>query len=525
MHSLLPHQVEAVERSRLIHGMVFNNSETGTGKSRMAVAIALDGHRAAGEAGHRGLIIAHERNLMGKWVRELEALGESGFVLNGLPALKRARGKGHRWVVVSHASFTRSKAVKEILRELAPTFTDVIIDEVHKLKNRTAKSMQGWRRFIERIAVQRAKADKAMPRIQMLSATPIIHNPADILAPYVMAGMRSRLDELDRCVSWRVKRQRVGEKEFVQKTAIKWHKGPEALAILRRNRIHVRKADCFPPAAPPTVFHPVLVDVDAKELADMTFELMKRSWRLGLPKKKREPSEEEKEWILEAYRRAASNYSLGQQILTDDVIGCAEEGGMTEAQRNALAMQVVNATLQAEGVLLAPGAAVYAAELAREGKLVVFAEHKRPLRIFAEALPEGLKPVFIHGDQTNPQNKAAEMAFRQGDAPVLCGTYRKAGSGIELTPALHCLILQRSYAPADVGQAVNRIHRLNTIGQTRAHTARARTADGTVLRIERALGEIHERKWRAAMEVDVHGELHPDETDHPYLSLRGEDEL
>jgi len=103
-------------------------------------------------------------------------------------------------------------------------------------------------------------------------------------------------------------------------------------------------------------------------------------------------------------------------------------------------------------------------ELTSDGhRALVFSQFTRFLmKIRSRLSAEGLKCCYLDG-QTQGRRQAV-AAFEAGAAPVFLISLKAGGTGLNLTQADHCFLLDPWWNPATEAQAIARIHRL---GQTR----------------------------------------------------------
>lgn len=96
-------------------------------------------------------------------------------------------------------------------------------------------------------------------------------------------------------------------------------------------------------------------------------------------------------------------------------------------------------------------------------RALVFSQFTRFLGQVRDRLdPEGIDYCYLDG-RTRDRPKAIAR-FKDGDAPVFLISLKAGGSGLNLTEADYCFLLDPWWNPAVEAQAVDRTHR---IGQTR----------------------------------------------------------
>jgi SNF2 family DNA or RNA helicase len=109
--------------------------------------------------------------------------------------------------------------------------------------------------------------------------------------------------------------------------------------------------------------------------------------------------------------------------------------------------------------------------------LVIFVEHRKPLRELGKALrKKGLRWSYIDGTTPKAQRTRRVEAFQEGRLQVLVCT-QAAYSGITLTRARRVLFLERWWVPSREEQAEDRLHR---IGQTKTVEVTYLMAEDTI---------------------------------------------
>lgn len=127
-------------------------------------------------------------------------------------------------------------------------------------------------------------------------------------------------------------------------------------------------------------------------------------------------------------------------------------------------------------------------------KLVVFCVHKKIVRLLRERYKD--ISVKITGETSQPNRKQAVLNFQKNKKTRLfIGNIRAAGVGIDLWAASNVVFIETGWVPAEVLQAVDRLHR---IGQTKHVFVHFLVARET---IEEQLCEIIERKQKIVTHV------------------------
>jgi SNF2 family DNA or RNA helicase len=109
-------------------------------------------------------------------------------------------------------------------------------------------------------------------------------------------------------------------------------------------------------------------------------------------------------------------------------------------------------------------------------RALVFSQFTRFLtKIRSRLAAEGLKCCYLDGKTQG--RRQAVAAFQAGAAPVFLISLHAGGTGLNLTQADHCFLLDPWWNPAIEAQAIGRIHRF---GQTREVNVYRLIARGTV---------------------------------------------
>jgi len=137
-------------------------------------------------------------------------------------------------------------------------------------------------------------------------------------------------------------------------------------------------------------------------------------------------------------------------------------------------------------------------DVAADGhRALVFSQFTRFLTLARERLEaDGVECVYLDGRTRN--RGAVVERFRTGTAPAFLISLKAGGTGLTLTEADYCIVLDPWWNPATEAQAVDRAHR---IGQTRKVNVYRLVSRGT---IEEKVMALKERK--AALFDDVLGD-------------------
>jgi len=127
------------------------------------------------------------------------------------------------------------------------------------------------------------------------------------------------------------------------------------------------------------------------------------------------------------------------------------------------------------GVLKAPMLAEYIAHIFRQGEthVVAFMWHSLAIDTLAEAFDRimpGVDIDILDGRGTMKRRHSAVKRFQSSNHPsLIIGQIVAAGVGVTLTRASHVVLGEISWNPADVNQAIDRVHRISQTRQVTAH--------------------------------------------------------
>ena len=457
---LMPHQLAALEQAAGMGDVIFINDDTGLGKSRTAASIARQ------RGAQRGLVVAPGVILQRKWVDELAACGYRAKVLAGKRDIA-AGMDGVRWLVVGYPAIAHS--LGPFLAKHAGWFDAVIFDESHHLKNPKSKRAQLWEVFQRR----RSKGSATF----LLSATPIVANPMDIVNQYNVAGAKREAAQLRSCTKWQDAWTPYG---MPYRECVGWKNPDHARRLLDQRRIRRRKSEVLD--LPPLAHEFLKVPVSESKLRDMVVE-----------------------------RVAGADDGSARQDQVRAALEKYLDGGGLNVESHA-DLRIVQEVLYASTRLKLNDAMDYVAELASSVKVVVFGHHRDPLvKMNGALLERGLRSWLVTGAVKPAARDERVKAFKALEGPaVLLATFETAGAGIDLVEASHMVILEQTWAPHTMVQAYNRIHRIGQTGRTSCVTLLGESrkgADDSLLRIEYTLARNHTTKEGYADQAGLAGSL------------------
>lgn len=448
---LMPHQQEAVKRATLIRGPVFVNSDTGTGKSKIAIAAAQ------ALKAERGLIVCPGAVLAAKWVDELAEMGIQGKVLS------KPKDFDHdvRWNVASYQSILFS--LKDLLYGMRSHLGAVVFDESHYLKNRMAKRTRAWREYVA--------PNMMKGKVLLLSATPIMKSPLDIVSQYEAVWLEQEKQCLYNNTSW--EQRWIGGKQISE--CVGWRNPSQTKHMLEARRIRHTKQEVFGDDLPPMRHKILPVAISERSLRSKVEKLVCGG----------------KGGMDAALREAAIDEYFSGEV----------------SEPSGIAMRVIHAVLEAAGELKAKAAAEYVLGMAETEPVVVFAHHRSVLSAIADEFPSGA-PNYVVCTGAVDKNRLAlnYRKFLAGGAEIMLASYGVMGTGVDLIRSRHMVIAQPSFSPAVMQQAYNRIHRIGQSGITECDTLMGE-GDGDLLRIEQTIARNHRRKREAAAGAGLSGSL------------------
>lgn len=333
-------------------------------------------------------------------------LGKSIFVTN-LEAL--ATVDGLLWE-------TRRKGKQEVRVPIEHKWEMLVVDEIHRLKNPSAKSTKMAIKIADRTFFKYG-----------LTGTPIANNELDLWAPFrILDG-----GELLGKNFMAFKREYFYDENAgmpTQRYFPSWKIRPGSAEVLAKKiqwkSMRVTKDECLD--LPPLVKQVITVEMSPKQRR--AYEEMKRDFITYLDSGVASASIA----IVKALRL--------QQITTGFIK--LEDGTITRfpdtPRLNAL-----------EDLLSDAG-----------GKVIVwacFAENYEAIRRVCEKIGRSL--TFITGEQSQREKDEAEAAFTKGDIQTLCANPAAGGTGVNLVEAPLAIWYSRSFKATDRWQAIARNHR------------------------------------------------------------------
>ncbi|TXH16246.1 MAG: DEAD/DEAH box helicase [Hyphomicrobiaceae bacterium] len=392
--------VEAILRFLSNRRCAFLGDEMGLGKTAQALEAT---RRVFENSDHkRSLLVICPASLRLNWVREAQEW--AGIEL--IPVFSRKEFE-QKFLRSQHLVISYDLASDEVIsRDLeSRNWGMVIFDEAHYLKNSTAlRTRKCFGRLWE-------VCDYHI----LLSGTPL---PNEVIDGYTL---------FNRCAPDLFRSKRHFGYRYTNPTR-NWYtgymeyKGGKNLKQLRRildDNFFIRRLKRkVATELPPKIFTKVPLRIEGAS-TDKEFLL----------------SPEQAE-ALEASLAGASSLASSPEIAT---------------KRRALGMRKVPAVVQ------------YVKEMMDvRDKVVLFAFHRDVIAALEVLLSE-YKPAVIHGGVEGIDRETAVHNFQAGDCRLFLGQITAAGTGLTLTAASLCLFAELDWTPANMAQAIDRLHR---IGQT-----------------------------------------------------------
>ena len=362
----------------------------------------------------RAAILADEPGL-GKTIQVAEYINRThpaGPVLIVCPASLRLNWEKELSVWMAWRPFTLDivsyEAVateKVILSSLYSSYSLVVFDEAHYLKNPAAK---------------RTRACLALPaEIRLfLTGTPVVNRPMDLFPILKAIGIKmSKQDFGKRYCNGHLVQIRWKPRKFAWDFSGASHTDELNAALRKHCMVRRTKAE-------------VLTELPAK---------IRQVIELDIPHGESKALRDAVNRMFDGMKSAAENLSELKRIAFEELA----------------AARLENAKHKLPYVL------DYLRDLLEEeSQVVVFAHHREIVDAIAEAIPGAVK---LYGGMTDRRKDAAVSAFQTGQAPVFVGQIQAAGVGLTLTAAHTVLFAELDWVPGNVVQAEDRCHRL---GQT-----------------------------------------------------------
>lgn len=124
------------------------------------------------------------------------------------------------------------------------------------------------------------------------------------------------------------------------------------------------------------------------------------------------------------------------------------------------------------------------------GPVVIFSDHRAPVRMIADGLAGKYKVAVITGDTSMAERDAINERFQKGEYDFLVGTIAAMGTGITLTKSHTCIFNDKNWTPSLNVQAVGRIRRMTQQSRCRAIVVSRKGVDAKINKTLRTKEEI-----------------------------------
>lgn len=414
--SLFPFQLIAIKKmlqflTSIPTHSVYNACEQGLGKTIMAII-------AANELKAQNILIICPAVMRFTWEKELQywyqihlsPIEKVAYELMGCERLSVITSskqflalKKSKIVIISYDLLSREENLS-ILRER--TWELLIADESHYLNGRSKRTK----------AVLKHIFPKCQYKI-FLSGTPCRSNCIDIfnIAHKILPGIFPTHDSFAERYSYKKMIRIPGGRQIPKYFGIK---NAEELSKIIRDNFFIRrtKAEVMP------------------ELPEKRFSTI---W-LG------------PEYLVEADEKAiAESYLFEAEV--------KQRGASAPTNFGSLALQ-----RQAQGVKKCPAVVDFVSNLLEQGiPVVLFAWHRKVIALLEAGLSK-FSPLVITGDTPAELRHQHVESFQAGKSLVFIGNIVAAGTGITLTKSNTVVFAELSWTPAEIAQAIDRLHRIGT---------------------------------------------------------------
>ena len=404
---LYPYQKEDLKRLLDSDSNYLNLSEMGTGKTPIAIGLAILG-------GYHKTLVVCPNSLQLEWARQIEewtglrpGLSKKSSYYRRLQNLfSEELGQGRNPFFITNYETLRIARHRDILESYP--FDLVILDEAHRFRNPKTAMTRGVLDFL---------SIRDTTRVLAMTGSPIVNNPADLHTVLIAVKPEkytkfSRMDFInDYCEYWRT---RYGIKVYASKNLDVLREVTSPFTI-RRTKKEVL------PFLPDKYYRRVLLEMD-----DAQREIYQKM--------------EEELWVL---------LDSGEKLWAPSVLAL-----ITRLRQLNLAPIMV-------GIDAPSTKTNFIKELLEDtdGKVVIFSCFEKYIMYLHYNLP--YKHITITGG-TSIEDRAKLVRIFQEDPEVrlALGTTQCMGEGITLTAASNVIMADRWWSPAVNTQAEDRLHRI-----------------------------------------------------------------
>jgi SNF2 family DNA or RNA helicase len=414
------HQIDAALRAlHEMRGRALLADEVGLGKT-IEAGIVMKELIQRGLA--RTVLVLTPASLTEQWREELlTKFGEEFTVLDTLEQWEQVNNAGEgRWIV----SLDRAKLSHHSTLALAREYDLLIVDEAHKLKNRTTLA---WR-FVNQVRKR---------YVLMLTATPVqndlieLYSLITILTPGQLGTVRAF------------------RRNFVEQSDPRHPKNPASLRrllndVMIRNRRS--KVDIQFPKRQAAIYHLELSEAEWTLYREVT-EYIRRRFRDG------DSSKHLRLTLVILQKELSSSPQALAATLRKMVEDRAHGDGVRAELRRFLGL--------AEAIPLSRKM-LAVRELVNQfpGQFLIFTEYRETQAMLERQLRDwGISTVGFHGGLDITQKERAVTAFRDGDVRVMVST-ESGAEGRNLQFCHQLINYDLPWNPMRVEQRIGRLHRL-----------------------------------------------------------------
>ena len=338
----------------------------------------------------------------------------------------RVKGKGHKSDCTGFLEAADCPGCAKFLK-LAPDDCLIVADEAHNLKSSKARRTKRFRALSETV---RSKTG----RVWLLTATPLLNNPAELWSVYQAAGIAT-----DAFGTWQ-NFVRLFKGKSLYFGGYEWGT-PEAEVAERIRRVSLRRVrQEVLPELPVKTWRDVVVDVDRKALKEC-------------------------------------------DKFVEEFGGIERIAELIEA--DGIKFETMSRVRSALAMAKTPALMAMVEDIEAQGEpIVVFSAHRFPI----DHLKKRPGWQVITGDTSAAERTAIEDRFQKGELKGVACTIKAGGVAITLTRSHQCLFVDREFTPALNAQAEDRVCR---IGQSRGVIVTTLVADH---QLDKRLNDIVQAK-------------------------------
>lgn len=418
----LEHQVTGIDFLKSNTGCILADT-MGLGKSYQATQAA---HDLTG-----GGVVICPATLKVNWAREILEVDDDAHVviLDGSNVYEYHQGDGTQWLIVNYDILERADIQKKVLWLQGTT---LILDEAHYIKSKTAKRTKAVLKLVD-----------SFKHVFELTGTPVMNRPEELFS--LLAALKHPLADnwysyvYRYCAAHKVEFSRI-EKDDHGRIVFDERGNPKRRKYSFLNTSGASNLDELAEKLKPIYLRrtkEVLGDkLPAKVITNVEVDIADE-WR----KKYHSTWDDYLEYLRNAPEgtqgTSISNAQMAQHIIE---LGKLKQVASL-AKIDRVVADVANVVEQGE-------------------KVIVFTQYSETIkRVVAELKAKKIKTVKIDGSDNLQSRQKAVDAIQEGDAMVLVGNIKAAGTGLNLFAASQVRFIDMEWTPALHDQAEDRAHR------------------------------------------------------------------